>query len=279
MRGKFSETGLWITAEEYLRFLRSRNRSPWTISNYRQTLTLLAAAQPDLSVISRPDMDRFFDQLWALYKPASVLHHHKNTRAFLNWCVRHGHLPASPMKGIPEPRVRPNVVEPFSADQVRALYAAAHTARDRAIVAVLLNTGVRISELCRLRRDDVHAGRLRILGKGAKQRWVGLGAESERTLRIYMALQALPTDRVFDIARTTAYWALRRMGARAGVPKTHPHRFRDTFAVRWLENGGGIDDLQVILGHAAIHMTLRYVAYGRAERAILNHHRYAPTVH
>ncbi len=278
MSGK-STNSLRAATRDYLRYVRAKNRSPETIHAYRRTLLKLSAADApgDLTRLTRRHVEAWMDGLCGGLAPASVLHHHKNLRAFLNWCVRDGRLRASPMAGIPEPRVRPNVVEPFTPDQARALFATARTVRDRALVAVLLNTGVRISELCALRPEDIQAGRLRVMGKGAKQRWVGVGPGTERELRKLIVLQAgKPT--VFGVKRHAAYWALRRLADRCGVPKTHPHRFRDTFAVRFLENGGGVDNLQVLLGHSDIQTTLRYVQYGREQRAIESQVKYAPSV-
>ena len=260
---------------DYLRYLRLKGRAPDTLKAYQDTLSKLATVG-----VTRSAIEAWLDGLWARLMPASVLHHHKNARAFFNWCVAQGHLRASPMKGIPEPRVRPSVVVPFTPDQTRALFAAARTERDRALVAVLLNTGVRIGELCRLRAGDVELGRLHIMGKGGRPRWVGINASAERLLRQYMISgeHSGTRDTVFRIGRHAAYWALRRLADSSGVPGTHPHRFRDTFAVRFLENGGGVDDLQILMGHANISMTLRYVQWGREQRAIQGQWKYAPSV-
>ena len=255
--------------EDYVRYLRLLNRSPETIASYRGTIHMFDRPA------TKAGIEEWLESLRFRLKPGSVLVHHKNLRAFLNWCVRRGHLPANPMKGIPEPRVRPNVVEPFSPEQARALYATATSLRDRLLVAILLNTGIRIGELVALRPEDVQPGKLQIHGKGGKHRWVGINSQTEALLREYMMLS---TDTVFGVKRRALYWALRRLGGRAGVTKVHPHRFRDTFAVRFLENGGGVDDLQVLLGHSSITMTLRYVQWGREQRAIQGHARYAPSV-
>jgi integrase/recombinase XerC len=251
--------------------LRARNRAAPTIDSYRDAIRKAAAFTDEATPRS---LAAYFDALWRTMEPTSVQHHHKALRAFFNWCVRNGRLDASPMAGMPEPNVRPPVVAPFTREQTQALYDIAESLRDRALVALLLNTGIRIGEVCRLCPEDVTAGRLRIDGKGGKVRRVGLSPPTEYLLRMLMAQRGKP----FTNTRTTLYWAVRRLGDRTGVPKTHPHRFRDTFAVRFLENGGNIDDLQVLLGHAHITMTLRYVAWGRAERAINGHSQYAPSV-
>jgi integrase/recombinase XerD len=258
-------------AEDYLRYLRARNRAAPTIASYRYAIRKLAAFTDEASPRS---LAAYFDFLWQTLQPSSVQHHHKALRAYFNWCVRRGCLDASPMAGMPEPQVRPPVVAPFTREQTQALYETARSLRDRALAALLLNTGIRVGEACRLHPEDVTPGRLRVNGKGGKVRRVGLSPPTERLLRALIAERGKP----FTGTRTTLYWAIRRLGDRAGVPKTHPHRFRDTFACRFLENGGNIDDLQVILGHSHISMTLRYVAFGRAERAIEGQLRYAPSV-
>jgi integrase len=268
-----NQNSLWIAAgREYLRYLRSKNRSPDTLESYAGAIKRASHLH-----LTRDAIEGYFDSLWQTSKPATVLHHHKNLRAFLNWCVRAGYLAANPMNGIPEPRVRPNIVEPYTPEQARALYAAAASLRDRVLVAVLLNTGIRIGEMRSLKPADVHSGRLLIHGKGSRQRWVGIEPRTETLLKSHISMS--PAETVFGVERRTLYWAIRRMGDRAGVPKAHPHRFRDTFAVRFLENGGNIDDLQVILGHSNISMTLRYIQWGRAERAIQGQMQYAPSVY
>ena len=73
------------------------------------------------------------------------------------------------------------------------------------------------------------------------------------------------------------YHALARLCDRAGVEKYRiVHRFRDSFAVRFLEAGGAIDDLQTLLGHADLSTTLRYVRHGKEQRAIDAGRKYFP---
>jgi site-specific recombinase XerD len=264
----------------YLRFLRSRNRSPWTLKAYRDSLAKFAAwTDKDLPTLAREDMERWFDDLWGNLKPASVLHHHKNLRAFFRWCAADGLIDVNPMAGIPEPRVKPEAIEPFSPQQIAGMFRAANDTkqprRDQAIIALLVSTGIRASELCGVRREDIAENQLRIRGKGSKQRWVGLTPQTETLINLQLTTGAAT---VFDLKRYGLYWVIRRLADAAGVTKAHPHRFRDTFAVRFLENGGGIDDLQVLLGHSNITMTLRYIQWGRAQRAIAGHMKYAPGV-
>lgn len=270
------------TAREFLRYLRAKNRVQATLDSYAWAIIGFARTAPvDVAELRREHLEQYFDRLWASGKPASVLFHHKTLRAFFNWSVREGHLPSSPMRGIPEPRVKPEAIEPYTAEEIDALFeAAGHTGkphRDRCIIALFVGTGIRLSELTRMRHEDVQDDRIRIRGKGSRQRWLGLNPKLGMLLRAHQAHDGrFPT--VFGIQSRSAYHAVRRVARAAGIPNVHPHRFRDTFAVRFLENGGGLDDLQVLLGHTNISMTLRYVQWGREQRAIQGQMRYAPTV-
>lgn len=144
--------------------------------------------------------------------------------------------------------------------------------RNAAIVMFLVDTGVRASELCALIFSDINfqASSVRITGKGNKQRIVYFGKRASRVLWRYLvpclSTTANPADPVFTsghdpsepLTRNALGQLLSRIGERAGVPNVHPHKFRHTFAINYLRNGGDLFTLQELLGHSDLKMVRRY---------------------
>ena len=141
--------------------------------------------------------------------------------------------------------------------------------RDRAIVLVLLDTGMRISELCDLRREDYYSATGRLIiehGKGDKQRVVFLGQAAQRAVWSYLRQRGnVAADAPLFIASRSGdafvsgsvRRVLQRAGDRAGVTGATPHRFRHTYAINFLRNGGNVLELQALLGHSSMEMVRR----------------------
>ena len=147
-----------------------------------------------------------------------------------------------------------------------------------AIILLLLDTGIRCTELCELTIDkvDLASGSARVRSKGrmnrgeGKERLVRFSGTTSRALRRYLSERGaldpkhrkapLFTDRD-DRPFHRKYLAkhLLRLGQRAGVTNVHAHRFRHTFAIRYLKNGGDIYTLQDLLGHTSLEMVRRYL--------------------
>lgn len=142
--------------------------------------------------------------------------------------------------------------------------------RDQAIIITLVDTGLRASELCNLEiRDYIsQQGRLMVRGgKGDKDRVVFLGQHGRRVLWRYLAERpgARQTDPIFAtrtgtrIERNNLRKCIQRIADRAGISHITVHRFRHTFAVTFLRNGGNVLELQELLGHEKLD-TIRIYA-------------------
>ena len=146
-----------------------------------------------------------------------------------------------------------------------------------AIVTTFLDTGLRRSELAELKVDDVHLeeGRLKVMGKGRKERIAPLGNSARRTLiRYFYHFRSHPfpgeENRFFltiegeALTSNAVRLVVDRLAKRSGVKRLHAHLFRHTFAVRFLMNGGNVFSLQQILGHTSLEMVKRYCQFGRS---------------
>jgi len=128
-------------------------------------------------------------------RPTTVRTYYRYLSSLFTYLVEDEVLPESPFRKIRAPLVRPELVRPFAQEQLKALLVAArrssHPKRNEAIVLLLLDTGLRVSELCALRRThlDLHERRCTVLGKGNKKRMVHFGRDSAKALWKYLGEQ------------------------------------------------------------------------------------------
>ncbi|MBX5451743.1 MAG: tyrosine-type recombinase/integrase, partial [Thermogemmatispora sp.] len=147
------------------------------------------------------------------------------------------------------------------------------TARDRAILWVLLSTGIRVSELCQLRLSDIdwQKGMLYIQGKGAKERKVPFGKVARQYLQTYLHFwrgePEQPTDSVFlsvdgtPLTSAGVRKVFERLKRSAGIAdkRVSPHTCRHWFAVNCIKRGMPTAALQQLLGHETLEMVNTYV--------------------
>lgn len=196
-------------------------------------------------------------------------------RAYYRWCGD-----GDPTAGLRVLRTKKAPRKPFTDDELRALVAACRTPRERALILCFVATGARLSEIAGMTTGDLRGdGLMLVHGKGAKQRWLVLGKTAYAAIARYLngregrvwladARQTPARYRGMPMATHGVYELIRRIGERAGISDRHPHRFRTTFANRFLESGGDGGALQILLGHSSLAQTMEYAAYGAAERAL-----------
>jgi integrase/recombinase XerD len=221
-------------------------------------------------------------------------------RQLFTYLVREGELTQDPTAGLRAPAWGTPIPEVLAIGEMEALLAAAAVgkatgARDRALrgrdlaaLHLLYGCGLRISELCGLRCQDLdlEAGTLRCQGKGGKQRWVPIHRRAVAAVREYLQqhrstlIGARPGSRALFPGRggepitRQALWArLRRHGRTAGQA-VYPHRLRHSFATHLLEGGADLRSVQALLGHADIQTTQIYthVVSGRLREVYRAHH-------
>ncbi|WP_051276651.1 tyrosine-type recombinase/integrase [Desulfovirgula thermocuniculi] len=213
-------------------------------------------------------------------KPTSINGRIRSVRAFFNFLESQGALRTNPAKGISLVRHTEPVVPTFTEDHVRRLLEQPDLStfaglRDYTIMLLLLDTGVRIGELLRARREDVvseggYPAYLVIRNpKNQKERVLPLSPKTQGVLRLYSeALDRLfgpdsplfPNQEGEPISKRTVQQRIAAYGRRAGLSgvRVSPHTFRHTFAKFWIMEGGDVLSLQEILGHADLEMVRRY---------------------
>jgi site-specific recombinase XerD len=242
----------------------------------------------DVEGITAPLVRRFLTQLRENPSPrygrditSHTLHGYaRAVKAFLNWAVREDLLNANVPARVEMPRRASKVLAIFEPTHIERLLRACdasetpeYVARDRAIVALLLDTGMRANELCTLTLANVHFtpddAYVLLEGKGRKQREVPLGRTARRLLHGYLHRQRPRTRevRVFLAKGGTPLTPegldrlLYRLRDRADIEgvRCSAHTFRHTYAVRSLEAGVDLYKLSRLMGHSSVVITEGYL--------------------
>lgn len=211
--------------------------------------------------------------------------------AFVNWCGQQGHCPEGIMLRVHKPRASQHIRKTYSEEEIHALLEFARlrpvrywAAFDVALLMVLMDTGVRITELCNLNVGDLaKGGRMKVCGKGDKERYVIVSPATGEALASYLKFRGplRPTDPLFisalgrRVSHGGLYQRVRRLGHRIGV-ETHPHKFRHTFALMALKNGANPKALQLFLGHSKLATTDEYLKGFSTEDALRDHQGFSP---
>lgn len=170
---------------------------------------------------------------------------------------------------IPFPRRERKLPLILSRDEVKAVLEAPLDLRHRAMLAILYGAGLRVSEVTRLKVADIDSARNVLWvrsGKGRRDRQGLLPPKLRELLRCYWRSRR-PTDWLFPGARPgqpisvkVIFMACRKAGRAAGIAKSvHPHLLRHAFATHLLEAGTNLRTIQILLGHANLETTARYL--------------------
>ncbi|MBX5458820.1 MAG: tyrosine-type recombinase/integrase [Thermogemmatispora sp.] len=291
--------------EAYLQSQIGGNRSPKTIEWHRTSLTLLRRflqqqrGVTEIEAVEAEDISAWFTYLRTTRgshgrqrRERTVQTYARSARAFFHWLERRRLLEENVFDLVPFPRAGRPLIETLTDEEFERLLAACApprktgrlakraTARNRAILWVLYDTGIRLSELLTLCLDKVdrRRGVITVWGKGAKERRVALGENCQHYLFEYLD-QHWPdeqelakwgragekylflTETCRPLTKNGIEELFRRLRKRAGITakRVSPHILRHTFAVKYLLLGGDPFSLQRLLGHEEMATVNHYM--------------------
>ena len=274
---------------EFERQNRSESKAEKTIEWYKQSLGIFNAwlvskgMSTCVADLEEPEGREFILYLQSrpglkgLASKDTVNNRVRALKAFFSWMVGERHTKRHQMERLKVPSTTKKVIEILTDEEIGRIYQTVDPntlpgARLTAIFSLMLDTGLRLSEVVSLRSRDVHLEDryVKVLGKGNKERLVAFGNSCRRSLVHYadhfrVADDGLEVEEFFLCfdGRPMTGDALRslvkRLSNASGVPRMHPHLLRHTYATRFLLNGGDSLLLQQNLGHTTLTMVQNYI--------------------
>lgn len=268
---------------QYLEFERSYTAN--TIAAYHTDLEqfrqfLHGEGVTQWAALTPQVLERFLSMLQTRgYRPATVARKVAAVRSFLHFLFAEGVITQELAEWLQMPKVGKRLPRTLSAAEVARLLEATTVEqtplglRDRALLELLYATGMRASEVVRLKRSDVdvEAGVVRCWGKGDKERELPLYAAAQATLRHYLdegrdfLLQDVNEPTLFlnragkPLTRQGLWFLVQHYAAAAGLEgEVTPHTLRHSFATHLLDGGAELREVQQFLGHANINTTQIY---------------------
>ncbi len=275
---------------DYLEYLEIElNRSPKTIENYSHYLKRFF----DWAKINKPDqisadlvrsyrlyLNRLTDETNQTLKKATQNYHIIALRNFLKYLAKRDIASLSAEK-IDVGKNPANEVGFLQAEEVTRLLESASSSdvkslRDRAILELLFSSGLRVSEISSLKRNQINLDRqeFSIRGKGNKIRVVFISDSAKKALEKYSEKRIDIDDALFvRFSRNAVIYSdgsanltprsiqriVKKYATKAGIVKdVHPHTLRHSFATDLLANGADIRSVQAMLGHSSITTTQIY---------------------
>jgi site-specific recombinase XerD len=287
--------------QDYLEHLEvERNLSKLTIRDYRHYLTRLSDWCQKHRIKQAQDLDNATIKKYRLSLARQETDQGKQLskrtqayylialRAFLKWLARQD-LEVLSAEKIDLPKAEPHQLSFLTAEQVQRLLQmpdvhSVRGARDKAILEVLFSTGLRVSELVSLNRDQVNleTKEFGVVGKGRRLRVVFLSDQAVYWLNHYLqhrtdgwppvfiryAKGIDPTDdgETMRLSARSVQRIVEKYRKLAHIPvKITPHSLRHSFATDLLRNGAGLRDVQELLGHKNVATTQIYTHVTKPE--------------
>lgn len=272
---------------EFMLHQRTSRNSPRTLEYYEWTLSrfkafLITQGVQSVGAVDSGTLRQFMVSLEESMKPNSVHAIMRAVRALFKFLEREELLDRNPMAKVRMPKTDKTILEAFTEKEIELLLAACDgkdpiSLRNRALTALLLDSGLRLAECASLKVGDVdlQTGTMRIMGKGRKERVSKLGSTALKAFLKYARMRGGNQGDPLWVGKQgpmTSYGiaeTIENLGKVAGV-HAHPHKFRRTCALFMLRNGADVFSVQYLLGHSDLGVLRRYLA--QTDRDVTNAH-------
>jgi site-specific recombinase XerD len=295
--------------EDFRRHLKASRKSDGTVDLYARHIGYLLRWLADTgrptsaSSVTKAHLEGYFiglgerrtrrnGKVGEQVKPTYVATQYRSVQQFWTWLVVEEEITENPFAKMKPPHAPDPEIPVMPHDAAVTLLKACdgkdfNNVRDKAIIRLFLDTGLRVSGLANIDEDDLDHDTIHAVLKDGKELTLPFGAKTSDALRRYRRARAKhPQSKL-----TKGFWLgdkgklsaggvqqmLERRARDAGIDaKSNPHAFRHLFAHEWLLNKGNEHDLARLMGWTSTKMAGRYAASAALERAHVAHRRQAP---
>jgi site-specific recombinase XerD len=240
--------------------------SPRTIELYSLVLKKFRehAGKP-IEQCTRPDIVRYLNHIIFERKlsKATAANTLSVLKSFYSFLLQNEYINADPTKGINPVKIDKKAPEYLTQGEMKELINIASGDRDNLMVKMLYATGVRVSELVNIKKQDIDTGQgtIKVFGKGAKERIVLIPDVMRPQVEAYCG-PLKDEDKIFDLTPRMVQLEIKKLSKMAGInKKVTPHKLRHSFATHMLQNGGNVVAIQKLLGHTSLNTTQIYTHY------------------
>lgn len=281
----------------YQRSLEAEVKAPGTVSTYLQAVGVFAAWRTregltdQLAAITPDEMRGWLIAMRADGRKAgTVASYYAGMKRFFGWCLAEDLLTSSPLANVKRPVTSEEEVRILTDAELAALFKTCATRsfldlRDLAMMRILVDTGLRVSELCAICLDhvDLKSHTIRIPhGKGDTWRYCPYGAKAAKALDRFLLARAVYAEDHQQLLTSPLLWfgqrgrltrdgvqqMLHRRSVAAGIVPVHPHLFRHTFIDRMNRTEMRDQHIRAITGHKSSKVFEKYSQKLRTERAL-----------
>jgi site-specific recombinase XerD len=272
--------------EGFLLSCKVENKSPKTLSFYKNNLekfewylNKFGIKTIDASTIRNflgyvKDTEHRWDSTNAranrMVSPTTVKSYYISLSALFTWAMEEQLIRSNPIATVKKPRLPNKSVKGCETETIKILLNAFdglsfNDLRNKAMLLMFLDTGLRLSELAGLTLSDINIekGIIMLVGKGNKERYARIGVKTQKALWNYLAHRPVEKEYVWlgkGYCKMTVdgiALVIRNLGKRLGI-RLSPHRLRHSFAISFLRNGANPFELEIALGHTTLEMTRKY---------------------
>jgi len=276
---------------DYQLFLKiERGLADNSIENYTRDITKLVTYLEESGISTSPihlGADVVMEFIYTISKELEATSQSRiisGLRSFFDYLIFENYRDDNPTTLIETPKVGRKLPEVLSLAEIDALLntidlSTPEGERNRTMLETLYSCGLRVTELIKLQLSDLffEEGFIRVIGKGDKQRFIPINANTQKFITLYVTkIRAHSTqqkgfeDTVFlnrrgkQLTRNMVFMIIKGLAEKAGISKkVSPHTFRHSFATHLLENGADLRSIQQMLGHESITTTEIYMHVDR----------------
>ena len=215
--------------------------------------------------------------------PRSIKRKFSSLSSYFSYLIERKKIKKNPLNGIYTPKLTKKLPTVLSVDEIKKIFKQSENSdnellglRDRCIIELLYSCGLRVSELCELKVNNIQfdSNVIRFFGKGNKERIIPLTFYAKEWLEkyLYQSRQILSNRKLSDqkyvflsnngkrLTRAAIWQSIKKYVGAAGITKTvSPHTFRHSFATHLVDGGANLVEIQKLLGHSDISTTEIYV--------------------